>query len=109
MGTADGIMSVSDDTPIPWGRIKVGNVTVELELMVMPLPADQEPLVIKLLSLPDMGKEVGVFKVTLTNEDNNVSVMEVLSMEFAPVPKVDPPKVKKRFESRPPYYPRCCR
>ena len=91
--TARGGPSVFDDQPIPSGRMNVGNVTVELELMVMPFPADQEPLVIKFFSLPDMEKEVGVFKVTLTNEDNNVSVMEVLSMEFGPVPKEDPARL----------------
>ncbi len=31
---ADGISSVADLTPIPWGRIKVGKVTVELEIVV---------------------------------------------------------------------------
>ena len=72
----------------------MGNVTVELEFMVMPLPAEEEPKVRKFFSLPVMEKEVGVFKVTLTNEDNNMSVMEVLSMEFWPVPKEDPARLK---------------
>ena len=88
------IPSVGADTPIPSGRMKVGNVTSEVDVMVMPVPAEEDPLVIKLLSLPDTEKETGVFKSTLTNEDNNESSMEVLSMEIGDIAEEDPARSK---------------
>lgn len=92
--TDEGGKSDADLTPIPSGRIKVGNVTVELELMVTPQPTKQLPEVRKLLSLPEMVKLTGVFKVMLTNEDVNDPLLLVLSMEFAPVLKTDPARLK---------------
>ena len=102
--TDEGGISVADVTPIPSGRIKVANVTSEVELIVVPCPAKEEPIR-KLLVLPDMEKETGVFKDTLTNVDNNDPPMLVLSMETGDIPKEDPARSKNTWNVDPQFAP----